>query len=406
MSPAGLPLSIALTLALPLAAAACTSVVPSGDPDLELAAADAQDPGPKADASPGWDLAPTMHLGEAIFDRAEQSGRRIHSLWAAGTEEDPVPLEITVESADGGPVRVAVLGPLAGGNRPVLGAAGYASPTTVAAVSVELTATGQHLVVIGSHRLEREVFYTAVARCAPDAGEACAAERVDLLATPKTGALVGEDLGAEWLLRGELGGALAARDFDLELELWASPPAQRWNAEVVAVSVASGSQVNALVPGSVKPGDDLVLVAREAGGAVLDTGVRTRFAPAAHLVRLDSILYGDLVAVTISGVTGYTEGVAELALRSVTRGHEIERVSLRAELPGQVGNGFGAFDATFAPELTGPDGELNPVLPRNGELLSVGWIDGNGGYRRLGCFEYCNDLSGEETCTGGPRTCP
>ena len=406
MSPAGLSLLLTLALTLPLGAAACTSVVPAGDPELDLAAADAANPGPKADATPGWDLARTLHVGEAVFDRAERNGRRIHSLWAAGSEEQPVPLDITVESADGGPVRVAVLGPLEGGARPVLAADGYSSAITAAAVSVELTATGEHLVVIGSHRLEREVFYNAVVRCAPDAGEACAAERVDLLATPKAGALVGEDLGAEWLLRGDLGRALAGRDFDLELELWASPPSQSWNAELVAVSVASGSQVNALVPDSVEPGDDLLLVAREAGGAVLDTGVRTRFAPAAHLVRLDSILYGDLVAVTISGVTGYTEGVAELALRSETNAREIERVSLRAELPGQVGNGFGAFDATFAPELTGDDGQLNPVLPRNGELLSVGWIDGNGGYRRLGCFEYCNDLSGEETCTGGPRTCP
>jgi hypothetical protein len=45
-------------------------------------------------------------------------------------------------------------------------------------------------------------------------------------------------------------------------------------------------------------------------------------------------------------------------------------------------------------------------LPRNGELLSIGWIDGNGGTNRLGCFEYCNDLTGEETCTSRPRACP
>ena len=47
-----------------------------------------------------------------------------------------------------------------------------------------------------------------------------------------------------------------------------------------------------------------------------------------------------------------------------------------------------------------------PNLPHNGELMSVGTFNGNGDYTRLGCFQYCNDLSGMETCTGGPRTCP
>ena len=99
--------------------------------------------------------------------------------------------------------------------------------------------------------------------------------------------------------------------------------------------------------------------------------------------------------------------MAELSLRSVTHSREIVRVVLHADHPGQAGMGLAAFDATFAPELTKPGTEeLNPVLPRNGELLSVGWIGGNGGFNRLGCFEYCNDLSGEDACTGGARACP
>jgi hypothetical protein len=404
MSPARLPFAFAIAIALPLSSAACTNEVSDPDADLELAAGDV-DPGPKADGVPSWDLAPTLHLGEVIFDHAAENGRSVHSLWVAGSDETPVPVEITVQSEDEGNVRVALLGPLVNGSRQVIGASGYAESMRTATVSAQLTRTGQHLVVIGSRFLDREVFYSAVVRCAPDAGEACSPERVDLVSEPKVGALVGEELGADWLLRTQLGLALEGRSFDVELELWASPPAQHWNAELVAVAVAGGNQINSLVPASVVPGDDLLLVLREAGGAVLDTGVRTRFAPAAQLVRLDSILYGDLVAVTISGVTGYTEGVAELALRSVTHKREIDRVSLRAELPGQVGNGFGAFDVTFAPDIVGDDGELNPRLPRNGEVLSVGWIDGNNGYNRLGCFEYCNDLTGEETCTSRPRAC-
>ena len=59
-----------------------------------------------------------------------------------------------------------------------------------------------------------------------------------------------------------------------------------------------------------------------------------------------------------------------------------------------------------APELLDERDELNPNLPRNGELLSIGWINGAGDYVRLACFEYCNDLSDMELCTSGPRTCP
>jgi hypothetical protein len=72
---------------------------------------------------------------------------------------------------------------------------------------------------------------------------------------------------------------------------------------------------------------------------------------------------------------------------------------------GAASLGFGAFDATFAPDIVDENGDLAPNLPRNGELLSVGFLNGNGDYIRLGCFEYCNDLSGEATCTGGPRSC-
>jgi hypothetical protein len=60
--------------------------------------------------------------------------------------------------------------------------------------------------------------------------------------------------------------------------------------------------------------------------------------------------------------------------------------------------GFNSFDATFLPDLN--------VAAHDGEILSVGFINGNGDYRRLGCFEYCNNLSGLSSCTGGERTCP
>jgi hypothetical protein len=135
--------------------------------------------------------------------------------------------------------------------------------------------------------------------------------------------------------------------------------------------------------------------------------VVTRFAPTlAPIVRTDALLYGDLVSIDAAGIAGAFEGVIELSLRSEDRNVTIAESVSHSDRPGQVGNGWNAFDAHFNPELTDDAGVLNPNLPRNGELLSIGTIDGNGDYRRMACFEYCNDLSGMETCTGGPRSCP
>src|SRR4029079_10476396 len=146
------------------------------------------------------------------------------------------------------------------------------------------TDSGQHLVVIGSYQLASDATYRASVRCAPEHG--CAPDRLDLLAEPKAGALA----GGGGLIAARLGRVLAARDTDIEMEVWTSPPGQMWKAELAGVSVASGDQVNALVPDGIRAGDDLLLVVREAGGDLLDTGVLARFAPEESVfARLDSI---------------------------------------------------------------------------------------------------------------------
>jgi hypothetical protein len=379
-----------------------------GDADDDEAAAEEdaesvvgdEDGGDKGD-DPGWGGARTLHIGDSQFDQVAAGDRRVHSLWAAASAADPIAITVTVEAAEeSGTVRVAVLGPLADGQRQVIAADGYTAAKHTVELAARLTENGEHLVVIGSFGLASDSAYQAAVRCAPDHG--CDPARVDVLAEPKAGGLV----GADDLIAARLGDVLAARDFDVEMEVWTSPPGLSWAAELAGVSVASGNQVNALVPDAAAAGDDIVLVVREAGGAVLDTGVLGRYAPGDGVfARLDAILYGDLVAVTVSGVTGFFEGTAELELRSEETGRTIETVVARADRPGQVGNGLGAFDATFAPWISDEDGNLNPDLPRNGDLLSVGRISGNGDYLPFGCFEYCNDLSGEDACTGGPRSC-
>ena len=379
-----------MTRLVPLLFLAACAADGAPDDELALAAGDAIGATGKADAS--WVDAPTLHAGARVFAHASTGSRSVHGIWLAGSKSQPLALDVIASASDGYDVRFAVLGPLVHGKRAVLAASGYARAETVADASVKIETTGEHLIVVGSYGLARETFFDLDVRVDGDPA------RTDTLATPKSGALVGD---ADRLVSLSLGEVLAARDFDVEVELWSAPPMQPWNATHLATSVASGNQVNFIVPSEVADGDDLQLVVREAGGRTLDSGVLARFSSrSTAFARTDAILYGDLVSLQIGGVVGYFEGVADMTLRSETHDREIAQHVLHADQPGQVGNGLGSFDATFAPELE------NPNIPRNGELLSVGFVNGNGDYSRLACFEYCNDLSGMETCTGGPRSCP
>ncbi len=372
-----------------LSLVACVEVAP--DDEVDMATTDTT-VGAKADA-PGWETAATLHAGTGISDFAAAGSRRVHSLWVSGRANDRVSLTIAARTSNDYDVRVAVLGPLTNGTRAVLAADGYASRKRAVSVSLDVAQAGELLVVMGSYNLASDSFYELSATCN---GASCDDSRIDALATPKDGALVGD---ADRLVQMLLGDVLASYHGDLEVELWTSSPMQSWAAQRVAVSYASGTQVNAIVPDHVKPGDDLRLVVREPEGRILDTGVTTRFAPQlSAFARLDSILYGDIASLQIAGVVGFYEGVADMRLRSETRHREIAQHVLRMNRPGQVGNGLNAFDATFLPDLS--------VAATDGELLSVGFITGNGDYRRLGCFEYCNNLSGLSSCTGGPRACP
>ncbi len=383
-------------LILPFAIACATD--PSSPDDVHLAGEDASvSTSGKQDAA--WDTAPTLHVGERVFDSAAVNGRRVYPVWIAGRPGAPVTLDVTATAAEGDyNVRVAVLGPLRNGTRAVLGAGGYATPKGNVEIGLSVVSSGEHLIVVGSHNLSSETWFHVQTHC-----DDCDPGATDILASPKAGALVG--VGTN-MVQTRLGEVLANRTFDVELELWVSPPMQQWNAHKVATSVASGTQANVIIPSSVRAGDDVRLVIRKAGGRILDAGVPTRYAPqATSLVRTDAILYGDIASLQVAGIAGFFEGHATIALRSETRHVEIASDEIEMSMPGHVGNGFNAFDATFAPELE-INGTLNPNLPHNGELMSVGTFNGNGDYRRLGCFQYCNDLSGMETCTGGPRACP
>jgi hypothetical protein len=359
--------------------------------DLDLADHDAVVlAGDGAADSPSWEAADTLHGNAHLFDAAGAAARRVHSRWVDGSATSPITLTRVARANEGQDVRIAVLGPAVNGTRPVLGANGYSSAKRDVTLTLPITTSGEHLVVIGSYNLASETFYDLAATCS-----SCE-DRVDVLATPKDFALAGD---AHDLLSLQLGSVMQGFNADVSVEVWASPPMQSWNATNVATSEASGSQVNVLLPATVKPGDDLRLVVREGAGRILDSGITVRYMPvSSRLVRLDNILYDDIAGLQIAGVVGFFEGHADLRLYSETHKKEIAQSLQTVEHPGQVGNGLNAFDAHFMPSLTN--------AAHDGELLSVGFINGNGDYSRMGCFQYCNNLSGTSTCTGGARTCP
>jgi hypothetical protein len=382
-----------LRLMVALSFAACVDAQVADDNDMDMATVDTTTPTAGKGDTPGWEPAATLHADTSLSDFASAGSRRVHSIWVSGSNNNRVPLTISAHTNDDSDVRIAVLGPLQNGARAVLAADGYSSRKRAVSVSLDVAQPGEHLVIVGSYNLATDTSYELSAACT---GAGCGVSRVDALATPKDGALVGD---TSRLVSMVLGDALVGYG-DVEVEVWAAPPMQSWAGQRLGVSEASGNQVNAIVPASVQPGDDLRLVVREAGeGRILDTGVTTRFAPQpSAFARLDSVIYSDLAGVQIAGVVGFFEGVADMRLYSETLHREIARDRLDVTRPGQVGNGLNAFDATFLPELS--------LAAHDGELLSVGYINGNGDYRRLGCFEYCNNLSGLSSCTGGPRACP
>lgn len=340
--------------------------------------------------SPSWESARTLHGNAHLFDAASANARRVHSVWIDGSAASPVTVTIAADANEGNDVRIAVLGPVDGGTRAVLGADGYSSAKGEVSVTLPFTTSGEHLVVVGSHDLASETFYDLSSSCT-----SCE-DRVDILATPKDFALAGE---GDNLLALQLGSVMQNWSSDISVEVWASPPMQWWNATKVATSEASGSQVNVLMPSSVEAGDDLRLVVREGEGRVLDSGVTVRYLPVrSRIVRLDKILYDDVAGLQIAGVVGFFEGQADLRLQSETKKKQMASSLHYVDHPGHVGNGLNAVDAHFMPELTN--------AAQDGELLSVGFINGNGDYTRMGCFEYCNNLSGLSACTGGARACP
>jgi hypothetical protein len=387
-----------LAVALTLSVAGCTV----GDDSVDAPEEDV------AFADPGWVTRATAHVGDHMIDQVLTGNRNVHGLWINGTSASPIKLVVNVDGmSDDDWVRVAVLSPVnADGSRTTVSYSGYYTKLHHAKVSVALARTGQYLLVAGSYQLATTAAYQIAVHCAANAGTACGGARVDALKAPKVGGLVGTiQTDGKHIMRAWQGAAIGTSP--MTVEAWASRPMLGWAATKVASAISVDGVALLTIPSSVVKGDDIRLMVKRSG-TTLDSGVNVRWSPGpiSAYARLDAILYGDLVSVSVAGVVPYFEAVADMALQFADDGTVIDDVPVYADRPGQKTNGLSSFDVTFNPPLTGPDGELNPDLPRDGDLLEVGWNGADGLFHSLGCFEYCNDLAGTGDCTGGPRTCP
>ncbi|CAN5872987.1 hypothetical protein BH11MYX2_BH11MYX2_39210 [soil metagenome] len=331
---------------------------------------------------PVWTRARTLHVGGRVARQADANERSVFPVWLDGSEESPISLDVVATSTNDDSVRVALLGPLHDGIRDVIAAEGYSQPRGDVEITADVTTKGEHLLVVGSFELATPTEFTLGAYCYD-----CAADRIDVLSQPKDGALV---VGR--MLQLELAGVMKDRG-DIQADVIAGPPGHPELASRVATVQASGAQLNAILPPSVQPGDDIALVVRTTAGEILDDALVARFVDTyAPLVRTDVIAYGtpEAPSITASGVVPMFEGVTELALRSEERKQFISTATTRVTKPGQMTNGFASFDTMFEWALE------EVATPLAGEVLSVGYVNGAGDYQRLGCFMY----------GGGTTTCP
>ncbi len=126
--------------------------------------------------------------------------------------------------------------------------------------------------------------------------------------------------------------------------------------------------------------------------------------PQCRGIYLPSLTISDFsYRIGIGGVGIFFEGDIWLVFGSEDRGIILAETPVRAELPGQPGLGFGAFDAVFEIELFDEDGNLDPIgaelLPVDGEVIQVGVMTEEPSIFSLGCFQFCNNLGEDGGCT-------
>jgi hypothetical protein len=356
-----------------------------------------------------WKTASTLHVGETIHDYlAAPSGeapkvRIVHPFYVAASDAGPVKIHFSLEGKDGAKAQATVLAPIENGARATVATAGYDAPKEKVEFDARLTKPGTYLLVVSTHKYQQPG-HIEVSTWAAEG-----AERTDAIVSPRSGAISKERLEVK------LNPALANE----EVELWASTAPASWGGErrKIATQRANGDTVTFTVI-NVAEGDDLwiVLPKKAAGTDIpLDTGTHVRLVKSERaFIRFDRVGISDFGnLLTFTGVLPFYEGGAHLSLRSTSRqanGKPLELGStfVRRDRPGQSGMGYSQFDADISMPLFSddPNNNANPNLPRNGEILVVGTISEKPAFSAIGCFEFCNDLRGDASCSTHEVACP
>ncbi|MBX3187764.1 MAG: hypothetical protein KF819_12145 [Labilithrix sp.] len=393
---------LALFLACSLACSCVLSACSSGEPGQE-ASSDAEVITESSVAS--WAIAQTLHVGEVIEDHLaapsprEPHVRVVHPFFVRASREEPVTLHFDLEGEN--PVQAAVLAPIHEGARATVRAEGYATASKSLSFDVVLERTGVHLLAVATHRFEA----ANTIRVSSSAASARGAEGA--VVAPVSGSLAGRTIAVE------LSRALG----DEEIELWASPPPYApGERRKVASARSAGGRATFRVSADVAEGDDLLVVvpAKAPGTSIpLESGVPVRlWTKSTPGIRFDRVGIGDLGnLLTFTGVLPFFEGRATLALYSASRTEggrplHIGGAVVERDRPGQAGMGLARFDAEVTLPLFVDEDELNPRLPRTGEILAVGVVTEKPSFAAVGCFRFCNDLSGQVSCEAAPVPCP
>lgn len=349
-------------------------------------------------AGDDWHMGPSFHVGEVLTDTVLQKNVRIvHPLYLGATPEKPISLHFEGSSPSG--AQIALLSPLKNGKRTTLGSAGYGKPEKKTKFDARVTETGPYLLVVTTHKMAKADSVKL------ESWQVSGNEnQVGAVVSPRAGALASRKVAVQ------LNPSIPD---DVTVELWAEPPRSLAKSERKKVGTVKsvGRKATFDVPKSVVDGDDLLVVV-----PFLESGLRLRlWTKNTAGVRIDRLMTSDFSNVlSFTGVFPFFEGEADLDLRSEKRKDKAGNPILLGtkhivrERPGQEGMGFAMFDEDIYLPLEIAPGKFNPNIPKDGEILSVGFgaFGEEGGYRRVACFEFCNDLSGESKCTQRSVPCP
>jgi hypothetical protein len=388
-------------------AASCTLLLAcSAEPDApaDHETADVVEQGA---STPDWYVQRTLHVGERRHEWLRADARRqVFPFYVGASPSKPVSLAFTVQSY-GQPFKLAVLSPIGGnGKRTTVASAGYGAPSLDPSVDVQLTKSGNYVVVVQ---------HQDAARTFEDGGDELTLNSICYGSETQckaTGALYDLKPGAI-VSKGALSVKLNPKLGNRLVRLWFSPNEEGWDPVLLGSKQTKAGVATFVLPepwpahgaadapwDQLAEGDNLFI---EVPGYDDGTRVRLWSSPqaGANLRHLRTSDFDNLFE--IAGVAAPFEGSSWISLYSETRQQFLASSIVNVSLPGHPEMGLLEYRAQL---LVGDVGD--PNTPTKHELLSI--TENNGGkgtdVRRV-CFDYCQDLSGlDPDCATVEVACP